>query len=325
MRALGCLAVALAGACNSFANPEVVIDFRVLAMSAEPPEQVIDVDIQDPAPPIELLEQLVPTEVCVLISDRVFDRRLRWEMTVCSFDNDMRCTAGPSYVSGSGIWDDPELSPAGTKFCDSIQPDGNLLGVALYAYENDLLRGLGGVYYGLLLRVGGVDDDPELDLYAAKNLRLMPRYPAEITANTNPSLERVDITMPDANEPIPLAFGRCSDQATPLEIPAGSAVRLTPVEPEGAREPYLVPTTDGSSRMFTESLTYQWLASAGNYSAGSTGGPRDAFGNPATLFTDWRAPAADDIDGPTDVELWFIQRDERLGVHWYEACIRVVP
>jgi hypothetical protein len=79
------------------------------------------------------------------------------------------------------------------------------------------------------------------------------------------------------------------------------------------------------SRMFTESLTYQWLASAGHFSAGTTGGTRDAFGNPPPLFTDWTAPAAKDLDGPTDVSFWFVQRDERLGLAWYEACVRVVP
>ena len=43
------------------------------------------------------------------------------------------------------------------------------------------------------------------------------------------------------------------------------------------------------------------------------------------LFTDWTAPSAKDLDGPTDVSFWFIQRDERLGLTWYEACVRVVP
>ena len=28
---------------------------------------------------------------------------------------------------------------------------------------------------------------------------------------------------------------------------------------------------------------------------------------------------------PTDVALWVVQRDERLGAHWYESCVRVVP
>ena len=77
--------------------------------------------------------------------------------------------------------------------------------------------------------------------------------------------------------------------------------------------------------MFTESLTYQWLATAGGFSAGTTGGPRDITGNPVPLFTDYRAPLADDLTGPTDITLWIVQRDERLGAVWYETCIRVVP
>lgn len=322
MRAIA-LAAVLAG-CASFENPDIVIDFRILGIAAEPPEQVIDVDIQNPQPPAELLDQAVPTEICVLLSDRVFERRLRWEMTVCTLDRNSRCSGGALYTIGSGIWEDPEASPTSPRLCDTIQPDGNLLGVALYAFENDQLRGLGGIYYGVQLRVGGEFDDPELDLYGSKNLRLMPRIPPEIQPNQNPSLERVDIDLPDA-ELVPLAFGRCRDQAAPIEVPAGTLVRLTPVEPEGAREEYVVPTIDGASRMFTENLTYQWLATAGNFTAGTTGGPRDAFGNLATLFTDWRAPAAADLAGPTDVEFWFIQRDERLGLKWYESCIRVLP
>lgn len=328
MRALRFIVVAAAFAagCNSFENPEVVLDFRVLGMSADPPEQIVDVDIQNPAPPVELLEQVVPAKVCVLLSDANFERRIRWEMTVCAFDNDERCASGsPQFVIGSGFWDDPEQSPTSPELCDEIPADGNLLGVALYSFENDQYRGLGGIYYGVSLRVGGEDVDPELDLYAAKNLRLMPRIPAEIQANKNPSLAGLEVILPDAVDPVVLPFGRCRDQSAPIEMAAGGKARITPIEPEGAREDYVVPTLDGMSRMFTESLTYQWLAGAGNYASGSTGGPRDPFGNPATLFTDWRAPAAKDLEGPTDIELWVIQRDERLGAHWYESCIRVVP
>ena len=87
----------------------------------------------------------------------------------------------------------------------------------------------------------------------------------------------------------------------------------------------MVPTLDGKSQTFTESLTYQWIASSGGFSSGSTGGPRDVSGNPAPLQSDYESPAAEDLMGPEDVTIWIIQRDERLGVQWYEACIRVVP
>lgn len=321
---LAALSAAIA-ACTSFENPEIVIDFRVLGISATPPEQVIDIDITNPGLPTELLDQVQPADVCVLLSDRQFDRRLRWEMFVCVLTGDERCaTSLPYYSIGSGVWDDPEHAPAPPQLCATIQPDGNLLGVALAAFESDQLRGLGGLYYGLSLRVGGEDEDPDLDLWAAKNLRFMPRIPAEIQANVNPTLDGLEIILPDA-EPAPLPFGRCRDQATPLEVAPGARVRITPLETEGAREPYVVPTTDGSSRMFTESLTYQWLATAGNYTSGRTGGPRDVVGNPAILWTEWIAPPARLVSEPTDVELWVIQRDERLGLTWYESCLRVVP
>ena len=54
---------ALAG-CGRFQDPNVVVDLRVLAMMATPPDQVIDVDLTGPVMPQDLLAQLVPTEVC---------------------------------------------------------------------------------------------------------------------------------------------------------------------------------------------------------------------------------------------------------------------
>jgi hypothetical protein len=124
---------------------------------------------------------------------------------------------------------------------------------------------------------------------------------------------------------VTLPIGRCAESPAPLEIAAGTKLRMTPIEPDGVREVYVVPTLDGKSQTFTESLTYQWASSAGGFSDGATGGPHDVSGNPAPLFTDFRAPAAGDLDGPTDVTVWIIQRDERLGVQWYEACVRVMP
>jgi hypothetical protein len=319
---LALLAVAAAG-CNNFQNPEVVLDFRLLAISASPPEQLIDVDITNPQPPVELLEQVEPSEVCVLVTDPLFERRLRWEMSVCVLTNNERCDDDlPRYEIGNGLWNDPEITPS-AQFCDTIYPDGSLLGVVFAAFQNDTFRGLGGLYYGLSLRVGGEGDDPADDLYGAKSLRLMPRIPADIQANHNPTLASLEATLPDA-EPVALPFGRCSTQAAPLEVAPDTRVRITPIEPDGVREAYVVPTTDGSFRMFTESLTYQWLATAGNYSSGRTGGTRDAVGNPPPLFTDWNAPELDDLEGTTDVDLWIVQRDERLGLTWYESCIRVV-
>ena len=177
--------------CGSFEDPDIVIDFRVLALSSSVPEQIVDIDITDPAPPTDLLQQLVPTEVCALISDKNFDRNLRWSMKLCNLNSDERCPdGGPQSLLGSGLWPDPDLDDAGMppKLCATVPVDGNLLGVLLDSLESDPYRGLGGVYYGVSLIVGGEDADPTLDLYAAKNLRVQPRIPPELQANNNPSL-----------------------------------------------------------------------------------------------------------------------------------------
>jgi hypothetical protein len=329
------IAAALAWAgCGTFQDPDVVIDFRVLAMSASVPEQVVDIDVNNPAPPTNLLDQLVPNEVCVLMSDQNFDRRLRYTMAVCPLDNDLHCSStAPKSVIGSsdtdGLWPDPDLDDPATgqppRFCATVPVDGNLVGVLLDALDADQYHGVGGVYYGVSLQVGGEDADPDLDLIAAKNLRVQPRIPPDLQANNNPYLSGVDVRLSEDDVFVTLPLQRCIDQPAPIEIKPGQKVRFAPIEPDGVRETYVVPTLDGMERQFTESLTYQWLASAGGFSAGSTGGPRDPFGTPAPLFTDWTAPAATDLEGPTDVSFWFIQRDERLGLAWYEACLRVVP
>jgi hypothetical protein len=318
------LALALC-ACTSFEDPDIVVDFRVLGMQAEIPEQIVDIDITMPPKPDEVLAQLVDTRVCVLMADRNFDRQLRWTATLCNLNNDERCPEGvPQSRLGSGLWEDPDTTATPDDFCFAVPANGNLLGVALDYLENDALHGLGGIYYGVSLRVGGEGGDPALDLYAAKSLRIQPRIPPELTANTNPFLDHIEVSIDGANNVL-LENTRCWDSAAPLEVPADSVLRLFPVEPDGVRETYVVPTTDGSSRMFTESLTYQWLATAGNYAGSRTGGTRDAFGNPAILWTDWHAPSAADLEGPLDVDLWIIQRDERLGLKWYRGCVRVVP
>jgi hypothetical protein len=137
-------------------------------------------------------------------------------------------------------------------------------------------------------------------------------------------LTRIDASVDGAAaEPLPL--GRCVDQSAPIVVPPGKKMRLTPVEPPGVRETYVIPTLDGGTATFTESLTYQWSAGHGSFSDGATGGPRDRFGNTPPLWTDWKAPPASDLHGMTDIPIWIVQRDERLGVHWYESCARVMP
>jgi hypothetical protein len=314
------------GACASFEPEEIVIDLRVLAITAEPPDQVVDVDLEDPPDPLALLAQIVPTRVCALIADPHEARRLRYALTLCVPRNNGRCRDDlPQVPLIEGVLDDPELTQPAPALCADVANDGKLAGVVLAALEDDELGGLAGVDYGVVLRVGVDGDAPERDQFASKTLRISPRIPPALEANHNPKVDRFDGAK-DGVDPTPLPIGRCVDQAAPLELVPTQRVRLSPVEAADAREVYVVPTISGDQRTFTESLTYQWLASAGSFSAATSGGPRDpATGDPAPLFSDFRAPRAEDLDGVTDISIWIVQRDERLGATWYESCVRVRP
>ncbi|HEX2685512.1 MAG TPA: hypothetical protein VHN14_02790 [Kofleriaceae bacterium] len=314
-----------ASGCGSFQDPNVVVDLRVLAMSASLPDQMVDIDLTQPVMPANLLAQLMPARVCALVADPGLDRRLLWSMTLCTLTSGERCDdSGPQAMLGTGVLDDPDTTVPEPTLCVTVEPNGDLFAVLLNLLEGDTLHGLGGLYYGVVLRIGGEDANRDLDQYAAKTLRVAPRIPKTATANINPRIDRIDATLGEG-APVALPLVRCVENPAPLTLEPATKLRLLPVEPDGAREVYVVPTLDGKTQTFTESLTYQWVASAGGFSRGSTGGPRDISGNPAPLFTDYKSPSAKDLDGPTDVSVWIIQRDERLGVQIYESCLRVVP
>jgi len=164
---------AAAAGCGRFQDPNVVVDLRTLAMRADPPDQVIDVDLTQPVMPAALLAQLVPTRVCALVADPAADRRLLWSMTLCSLLSTDRCDDdGPELLLGMGLSGDPETTVPEPGLCVTVMPDANLLALLAFIVEGDALHGLGGIDYGVVLRVGGENGNRDLDQYAAKTLRV---------------------------------------------------------------------------------------------------------------------------------------------------------
>lgn len=313
------LILALA-ACGKFEDPNIVIDLRPIAITADPPEQVVDVDAM--SQPQDILAQLDDTQIKVMLSDLNFHRRIRWSAEVCSLDDDERCDHDkPFEMLGSGVWDDPDESNPPNL---TIPADDNLLAILVDELETDSLHGLGGITYGISLTIGGEDADPAQDQYLMKQMMVSPRIPVTRMANENPDLDGFSSEL-DGGDDFLLPSGPCRAVTDPLIVMAGQKLRMQPIENALTREMYSVPTLDGSVRTFTESVTYQWLATAGKFSSGNTGGGHDPFGNLAPTHTDWTAPSHDQLDGPTDIWLWIIQRDERLGAKVHEACVLVVP
>jgi hypothetical protein len=312
--------ICLVAACSKFADPSVVVDLRPIAISADRPEQVVDIDAMTTAD--QILAQLSDTHVCVLLSDLNFNRRIRWSAEVCNTDDDRCDDWAPYELLGSGLWEDPDTSPAP---CLTIPADGNLLGILYDELQSDSVHGLGGEYFGISLKIGGEDADPDLDQYLAKSMVVSPRIPTDRMPNNNPTMDHIKTEIDDdAQTAFAFPLVRCSDVGEPTPwVHAGHKLRLEPVEFPYTRETYTVPTIDGSTRTFTEAVTYQWLATAGSFSDSSTGGGHDPFGNQMPLNTEWTAP--NNVTGPTNVSLWMIERDERLGLTWYEGCVTVGP
>jgi len=333
--ALAALAVAgvagLAG-CGSFEDPAIVIDLRTLAMVATPTEYVIPFDPANPPDPGQV--DLPPFEIEALIADPAADRTLEWQMTLCAANlDDGRCLDGhPSTMFARGTVTDPESGALGSELPRaSFKPIGSTYVLLQDAIEQDPLAGFSGIDLQVELRVAPTGGGEADAVYAAKRVRFAAQIPVERTANTNPTLASVDWDLGgDMPDSVPIPLGRCRELTDPTNFTAitmtsTDTLYLMPQEPDGVRETYVVPTFDGSSRMFTENMTYQWLAGAGSYSKPTTGGPKDPFGNDPPLHTEWTPPAAADIDGGMiDLPIWVVQRDERLGTAWYESCVRVL-
>jgi hypothetical protein len=311
--------IAVLASCASFEDPAIVLDLRVIAMTATPPEQVLDVDLSSPPQLGDLVARLQPSFVCAIVADPGRSRALRWSMTACVPDNGRCDPDRPRFALANGMLEDPEASLA--DLCVAVPPEPELVAILVDLYENDVVRGVAGLDYAVELRIGGLDVDRADDQFALKQLRVSARIPTTRTPNRNPFISELRLSRGDA--PSTVVVEHCAAPfGSPIEMPPGQRLTLFPAEAEATREDYFVPTIDGSFQTFTETIRYQWLATAGSFSEDFTGGKPDLVGNEGLLGSDWFSPR---VSSPLDVQLWVIQRDERFGTTAYPVCIRVVP
>jgi hypothetical protein len=340
MRALLAPVICVLAGCTTFEDPSIVLDLRIIAMTATDsadfipgdtsisssrgPEQVIDIDFEKPNV-TEILAQLRPTTISAVIADPGAHRDLKWSMTLCILDMADRCDlAHPTIELGSGLISDPDDSLAIQRPTADIIPDQKLLTILREAVEANPVQALGGIEYGVVLTVTDLTD-PSVVVHGAKHLRVAGRFPPDRTANTNPFINYLDAAIAGIGILIPRC--RCAlVETNNCDVPvvdAGSVITLFPVEPESVREVYVAPTLTAGSERLTETIRYQWLAAHGSFSDETTGGGHDVLGNQSLLGTEWRAPRG--VTEPLDVPIWMVQRDERYGANLLETCIRVVP
>jgi hypothetical protein len=181
------LALALLLACGctpSFESKEVVLDLRVLAVQAEPPEAQVDLD----AGTIE------DVQVTLLAVDPVHpDQPATVQPRLCLPSDGSRC--------GKTAIDLRELAaPQGTIAFDlfsKVSDPRTLVPLVVAAQQDDKLKGLDGVRVQLEL---GVDTrDPAGVQYGTKQLLFSTRAPGDPERNHNPrvaGLELIDLSDP---------------------------------------------------------------------------------------------------------------------------------
>jgi hypothetical protein len=284
---------ALAACDTGFETPSIVLDLRVLAIVSDPPDVVVDVD------PDDLLDvELPPVTLRALIAEPGGGGPWTYTMTACGETFELRC-------------DDPELTfrmpfAEGTVASTDDRPTGVLQANVLLlqaALEEDEFLGVGGipVVVHVVVRNGA-----GAEIHAAKRVYYAPREPPERLQNTNPTMAELRAR----GEPWP--------EGAVLTVARREQIEIEPVEPDGVREDYVVPTFDGGSRMFTENMRYSWFATGGDFTDETTGGAMDIFGNRPLLRTRWRAP-----DAPGTIHMWIVQRDERGGTYFTERVVEV--
>lgn len=319
--AAAALALALA-ACGSFEDPAIVIDPRMLAVQATPPEQVVRFDPQRPED-----VELTAFDLEILYAD---PQQRTFDVTVmaCPPQRDLRCTdlEAPFIVVDEVHH---RLDVGVGRVAEATVPGGDALTAIVRAtIENDDLQGFGGVDINVSIRAvppGGGEDEA---IYAGKAVRFSAKIPEERVANRNPSIAELVAQIDTGNGlgfqgAFRIMSSGCvhgGPNAEALRVPAGARVKLAPREDEGSIETYVVPTFEGGSRVFTENLRYQWRATGGSFTTDSTGGPRDLAGNPPSVSTEWRPPFLEAGEDFRLVDLWIVQRDERGGASFFQAC-----
>ncbi len=349
--------------CSSFESRSIALDLRVLGIVSAPPEVMVpltpDSDLGDlPRVDIEACAIIAdPAE------DRALEYRMTacWPTENLRCDDPERAVV---YLAGSDAqpWvtiDDPDQTArAGdddrpgyacgsmrsdlvlaTLLLDQLQLEDSLAAIATQAAANG-----GNLDVQIELAVRGLEEPDERIQYASKRARFALPLPPERVANQNPTLVELQAQRlpepgsPIAADPAPRAAPtlRCADASpsapsdppaddAPLVVGPGDTIDFIPIETDGAREDYLVPTFDGGARMFTENLTYAWYATDGNWQREVSGGPKDFAGNQPPLSSEWTAPEIDQVGDGLLVQIWLIQRDERGGQSARETCVWVTP
>lgn len=301
-----------AAACGSLDSPDHVRDLRMLAIRAEPPEQVFALPISlDGGPSLVLADggldpsvavalagiQVQPITVRALVADPDGGGRpIHYQFAVCdALADGGRCDLGApnAYAFKEGDWQ-PDAGWA--ELSATFTPKLELLGSAV---QKDPYHGFGFLPVPVQLTIQAGDEK----VVGFKRLVFTVSFADEPTPapNTNPFIPAVflDGSLWSATEP-PVLTGAEDHLVSPVVV-------------DGGEESYAKPKFEGGSIPLRESWRYNFYATAGGFSPGATGGQGGLLGTQIPTDTHWRP---DDAEAPGPVTCFMVVRDGRGGEGW---------
>lgn len=312
---LTAMAFFAAGCGFDFERSNQVLDRRILAIQAEPPEIVLD---QGPMPTSVQLRALV-------VDPKEPEGVAEYEWRGCLALPQSIADQAPGLAGTDAAGRCDEEDPA-TFFGAGNVPMGEVPGsVPLPPGLLEALRAAtgGGLGFSINVQAQLRVEAEEGPLYGIKRVVVSPALPEGRQANRNPRLTALlfegEPWQPD--EPMRVVPGLCApknqrqivDPADPTRFVTRCTYTVTPVFDEGEAEPYRVQTFDGEVLELRERLRFRWFTDKGVLSDGATAQPTEIGPRRLDpLSTRWSEPA----EATGTSTFWVVVRDGRGGTSW---------
>jgi hypothetical protein len=327
---LSAFALVGTGCSFGFQTPGIILDRRILAIQAEPPEVIVQPSM--PAQPTIALQALV-----VDPNDTGAPQPIEWRL--CQPD----LVSGP-FASVAAY--DPSTErcteSSNANLITSGQSPLASLTTSFQVPQDTILEALGFVMAGLdtwapvqvQLKVSGTADP----LYGTKQMVVSSPGPGDRQPNHNPHLTALlfDNEPWEPNTPVTVTWKVCDkSQQQQIADPQGGANamvtvcnhRVTPAFDPDQEETYqvqlLTPPANGGSSILSlkERLRFDWYTEQGSFSNEHTEDPSSvAPSNYDPISTNWIEPPRLDVP---QTPFWVVVSDGRGGVSWEKRQILI--
>ena len=293
------LGLCAALACTpSFESAEVVSDLRVIGITAEPPEALIDVD----AGTVE------DVQVTVLVADPVHRaQKVTVVPTLCLPSDGARCVKTAVELGPTTQPQDQISFSLQAQILARQLPPAQLVALLQAAVADDKLKGLGGVRLQLMV---GVDDqlDPNGQQTALKTLLFSPKLPGG-NPNKNHNPAALGLTLINLNTKQTISSPASGE---PITIYVGRQIGVRPRLGDGSSETYRTIDLSGRVVTLTENLSWNFYTTQdGDLDRGTADEPIVGAGDPPDGLVRFQG-VKDGAHGT----FWAVVRDGRGGQAW---------